>query len=244
MNHAEALKNMATERYLLNELSPELRDAFEEHYFECPECAMDVRAAAVFIDEAKEHLPELTGPLATPVSERKLGGMPVETRQKKQPWWSGLLRPALALPVFAALIAIVGYQNAVTLPALRMAAGEVQLAPTVYLHSGSRGAAAPIAVDAKQGIVLALDRPQGGEFASYEFALSDAEGKVVAKVTTPAAEQNANPGEGQATDGTLSLAIPGARLGNGAYTLAIFGVTSTGSRSEIERHALAIHLKS
>ena len=52
---------MATERYLLEELSPELREAFEEHMFECPECALDVRAGNVFLSEAKEQLPETDG---------------------------------------------------------------------------------------------------------------------------------------------------------------------------------------
>jgi hypothetical protein len=239
MNHAEAVQQMATEKYLLGELSPELRDAFEEHFFDCPECAMDVRSAAVFIDEAKEHLPELTGPMAIPAAERKPGTLKSETREKKQPWWaglvSGLLRPALAVPVFAALIAVVGYQNIVTMPALRSAANEMQLAPTVYLHSGTRGTEAPIEVDAKHGIVLALDRPQQTGFASFEFALIDPAGRQVASLTAPA--------DSQATDGTLSLAIPGARLGSGAYTLAISGVTSTGSHSEIERHTLDIRLK-
>ncbi|HEY9127177.1 MAG TPA: zf-HC2 domain-containing protein, partial [Acidobacteriaceae bacterium] len=156
MNHAEAVGQMATERYLLGELSPELRDAFEEHFFECPECAMDVRAAALFIDEAKEQLPELTGPLAVPSAERQ----PAAVKEKKSAWWSTLLRPALAAPVFAALIAVVGYQNIVTLPALRVAASEPQLAPTVYLHDGTRGAEGPIAIDPKHGIVLTVDRPQ------------------------------------------------------------------------------------
>jgi anti-sigma factor RsiW len=233
MNHAEAVEQMATERYLLGELSLELRDAFEEHFFECPECAMDVRAAALFVEEAKEQLPELTGPLATPAGERQA----VVSHGKKNSWLAGLLRPALAVPVFAALIAVVGYQNLVTVPALRNAASEPQLAPTVYLHAGTRGAEAPIAVNRKQGIVLTVDRPQQPGFASLEFSLSDAAGKAVASVTTPAANQSGD------ADGTLSLAIPGARLGDGAYTLAISGVTSEGSRSEIERHRMEFRLK-
>lgn len=239
MNHAEAIEKMATEKYLLGELSPELRDSFEEHFFECPECAMDVRAAALFIEEAKEHLPELTGPLAVPAAERKpfVERKQVAPLEKKQPWWSQLLRPALAVPVFAALLAVVGYQNMVTLPELRLAS-EPRLAPTVYLHTGTRGAAAPLVVDARQGIVLTVDRPPTAGLASLEYALSDAAGKLVAQGSVPADDANA----GQA-DETLSLAIPGARLADGAYTLAISGVTSSGSRSEIERHRVEFRLK-
>ena len=62
MDHNEAVQQMATEKYLLGELPPELREAFEEHFFDCPECAMDLRTAAAFVEEATVHLPELTGP--------------------------------------------------------------------------------------------------------------------------------------------------------------------------------------
>jgi hypothetical protein len=42
MEHAEAVETMATERYLLGEMTPEDRDAFEEHFFGCSVCAADV----------------------------------------------------------------------------------------------------------------------------------------------------------------------------------------------------------
>ena len=59
MNHSEAVEQMTSERYLLNELTPDARDAFEEHAFDCPECALDLRAGALFVHEAKVQLPEL-----------------------------------------------------------------------------------------------------------------------------------------------------------------------------------------
>ncbi len=37
---------MAAERYILGELKQDESDAFEEHYFDCPECSLSVRAAA------------------------------------------------------------------------------------------------------------------------------------------------------------------------------------------------------
>ena len=45
MTHQRAVESMASERYLLGEMSDEERDLFEEHYFECSECAEDIRAA-------------------------------------------------------------------------------------------------------------------------------------------------------------------------------------------------------
>ena len=53
MDHDQAIKQRAAERYLLDELSPEERNHFEEHYFMCVQCADDVRAAFAFRDNAK-----------------------------------------------------------------------------------------------------------------------------------------------------------------------------------------------
>jgi Putative zinc-finger len=37
MDHHQATQLTAVEKYLLDELPPELRDEFEEHYFDCQE---------------------------------------------------------------------------------------------------------------------------------------------------------------------------------------------------------------
>ncbi len=59
MEHNEAVQQMAVERYLLDELTPELREAFEEHVFDCQECTLDLRAGVAFVEEAKVQLPGL-----------------------------------------------------------------------------------------------------------------------------------------------------------------------------------------
>lgn len=46
MEHQEAVETLASERYLLGEMSDAERDAFEEHFFACVECAGDVKAGA------------------------------------------------------------------------------------------------------------------------------------------------------------------------------------------------------
>src|ERR1051326_5623560 len=45
MTHDEAVQTKAAERYALDEMTRQERDAFEEHYFGCPPCAADVRDA-------------------------------------------------------------------------------------------------------------------------------------------------------------------------------------------------------
>src|SRR5579871_6521106 len=121
MNHEQAVQEMATERYLLDEMSPELREAFEEHLFECSECALDVRAGNVFLSEAKRQLPELTARTAAQETSRAL---PVKL---KKPWWSVFAMPAFAAPVFAALLAVIAIQNLAIIPSLRSAAREPRI---------------------------------------------------------------------------------------------------------------------
>ena len=55
MEHHEAKRLMAVEKYLLDELPPQVRDEFEEHYFDCDECTTDLRATAAFLDAAKRE---------------------------------------------------------------------------------------------------------------------------------------------------------------------------------------------
>ena len=113
MNHDEAIRLKAAEKYLLGELSAELRDQYEDHYFGCAECSQDVRTGAVFIDNARDVL--------------GLGSVTVaELGAKHQPapsggWWTALWRPAFAIPALAVLLLVAGYQNAVTIPHLRTA---------------------------------------------------------------------------------------------------------------------------
>lgn len=49
MDHAEAVETLAPERYLMNEMTVEDREAFEDHYFGCAECAADLRAGSAVI---------------------------------------------------------------------------------------------------------------------------------------------------------------------------------------------------
>ena len=58
MDHSEVVRQKLTERYLLNELEGEQRDQFEEHFFDCPECALDIRAGSEFVESSKVILAE------------------------------------------------------------------------------------------------------------------------------------------------------------------------------------------
>ena len=220
---------MATERYLLDELSPELRDAFEEHMFECQECALDVRAGNVFLTEAKAQLPELTAPPATREAAR-----PAPSRAKK-PWWSVFVVPAFAAPAFAALLAVIAFQNLSTIPSLRSELREPRIIPWSSLHAGTRGTEAiNVQADRRHGAVVLIDVPQQG-YASYVIDLYDPQGKRFWTQTVTAADQS-NP-----VPGTLSLLIPGEGLQQGPYSLNLTGISPQGARTELGRRVLNVH---
>lgn len=234
MDHTEAVEQMATERYLLDELTPEQRDAFEEHLFDCQECALDLRAGTAFVQEARAQLPALTAelPRREPAAAAKKSWLS---------WLTPAFRPSFTGPVFAAMLLVIGYQNLVTVPALRVAANEPHIAPWTSLHTATRGSAStPVEADPKSGVVLLVDLPTRPEFTSYAFDLAGPDTKTAWTLSIAAPQENTD----AANDGTQSITIPGAGLHNGAYTLTVFGVTSGGARTEIQRHVLDLHLHS
>jgi anti-sigma factor RsiW len=108
VEHETAVQQKLTERYLLNELDADARSEFEEHFFDCPECAFDVQAGVAFIDHSKSVLDKSR--------EKELVAI-----RPPGPGWLAWLRPAFAAPALALLLAVVGYQNLVIYPRLQQA---------------------------------------------------------------------------------------------------------------------------
>jgi hypothetical protein len=234
MDHSEAVRQMAAERYLLKEMPPAEREAFEEHLFECSECALDLRCGAAFIEAAKAQLPELTGVLPAPVPS------PARKAPAKPKWRRSWFRPVFITPAFATLLVILSYQNFVTYPALRATANQPRLLPWTPLHGATRGGShQTVTADRRHGVALPVDlSPQSGPgaYASYAFDLYDPQGKLAwtGLAAAPAGDDE--------NSQRLSLAIPGSMLRNGTYTLAISGVAAHGERSEIGKYVFDLHL--
>jgi hypothetical protein len=232
MDHSEAAQQMTAERYLLDELTPDEREAFEEHMFDCPECALDLRAGAAFVDEAKVQLPELvaTFPTSAPSNADK--------PKVKRDYWLSWLRPAIVAPAFATLLIVVGYQNLVTYPALRTAANQPRLLPWVPLHDATRGARLTVNADHKNGVALPIDlslQAGSASYSSYSFDLYDPQGKLVWTGIVAA------PGVSEDGDQRISLVIPGAMLRDGAYTVAVYGIAPHSERTAIDRYVFDVH---
>jgi len=235
MDHNQAVQLMAVERYLLDEMTSELRDEFEEHLFDCAECTVDLRAGSAFIREAKLQLPEMAA--SSPALRPAAPVRPSPAPRPKVDWFAWL-RPAFAVPVFAAMLAVIAYQNIDTIPSLRASSSSPRLVPWVSYHAGTRGAARlDVPADRKQGAVVVIELSQEIPYANYVFDLYDLQGKRSWTETVSAPTQT---GDGT---GMFSLMLPGAGLEQGDYTLVISGVSAQGARTEIERRILNVHFE-
>jgi hypothetical protein len=259
MNHSEAVAQMAAERYLLDELGPDVRDEFEEHLFDCVECVLDVRAGDAFIREAKLQLPGLTAADAA-----KVAGTPVRTKleatnlpeanpaetnrtdmkpARHRRDWFAWLRPLYLAPAFALLLGVAGYQNLVTLPGLRSALESPRIVISAPLRTPTRGAEhQKLTATREDGLALPVNLlPEefaSENFAAYSVALVGPDGKTAWTGTVPA------PISASASQGAqATLVIPGAMLKDGSYTVTVAGIGHDGSRTETERYVFDLTVK-
>lgn len=159
MDHDFALATKAPERYLLNEMSEPERFNFEAHYFDCEDCAADVRNGEILACGMKA----IGGDLEK--ENRKA------ERTREHGWWSWL-SPAALIPSTAAIAMalVTGYQNLSVIPGLR-AMVQPQAVEPIVLMAVARGEAPVIKVSRKTGgSVLALDVNTGepGQPISWE----------------------------------------------------------------------------
>ncbi len=222
MDHTESIRLMAAEKYLLGELTPEQREQFEEHFFDCQECALDVRAGAALVEHSKVVLaePVAVSPARTPVAA-KVG---------RWAW----LRPAFVVPVLAVLLVVVGYQNLVTYPQLKQLASSPQILPWASINVSTRGTSTTeISTRPGEGFHLLVNIPPDSHFASYTFALSSPSGRLEWSRTTPAA----------ASDEARSIYVPGASQEQGIYTLAVRGNTTANGNSDLGRYSIDVQIQ-
>ena len=227
MDHSEALRLQAAERYVLGELSPELREQYEEHYFTCEECASDVKASAVFAGGARA--------LFEKESHIKI----VEGRRPRE--WFGWLRPAIAAPALIGLLLVLVYQNVVMIPKLQREAAAlatVQNADFVSLiGANSRGEGTKtFQIHRDRSAVLEIDIPATGEFANYLCQIREARGRTIYE----------NHISGSEAKGAVHLILPKGALETGKYSLVILGEGSPpvteGPRNELERLPFSVEV--
>ena len=168
MNHDLAVKSQACEKYLLGELSPDLRDAYEEHYFSCAECATQLRIAAELIGAGQRIFAEAPAVAARERAVQESGG------------WLRWLRPAFAIPVLATLLLVVGYQNLVTVPQLKDSRAPRVLPMFSLISANTRGETVPaFTTQRNQPVGLYVDVPADAAYSSYGISVQDPSGKTI-----------------------------------------------------------------
>jgi hypothetical protein len=137
--------------------------------------------------------------------------------------WLAWLRPAIAVPVMAMLLAVVGYQNLVTYPQLQAALKQPHVLPMASVNLGTWGAGGPAITTAQgKGFLLFLRIPPDGVYDHYKADLINPAGKLEWSLTIPAvAGQDQWPVE-----------VPGANWEPGTYTVAVHGVSATGEGTD------------
>jgi hypothetical protein len=236
MDHDQAVRQKATEKYLLDELDAERRDEFEEHLFDCQDCALDLRSAAMFVEQTKVVLGKLpeAAPAFAPVASQPVQSAVPQGDRSNKPGWFAWFRPAFAVPVFALLLVVIGYQNFFVLPHLTQAANQPQLVPWASVNVSTRGTVGTvIKVQRRQGFSLLLNLPPEDGLASFQADLYNPGGKLEwsGAISAPAAEQG------------RIIYIPGNDRQSGTYTLVVRGITAAGESNEISRHPIDLQVQ-
>ena len=162
MTHTDAVRTLAVERYLLDEMSEIERFAFEEHFFDCGDCADDLRTGSTMRNAVKSGL--------LPDARRQETIAPVVAKRR---WTSSVVLPWAAAAVLALAV---GYQS------LTPVGGRLQVQPLspVTLRPDSRGAVPTVTIaNDANAVTLALevDAPAGAELT---YVLQTATGARVA----------------------------------------------------------------
>jgi hypothetical protein len=210
MDHYQATQLTAVEKYLLDELTPGERDDFEEHFFDCQECAIDLRSTAAFMAAAKKEFQ------ANPVPKPRGA-----TNGKS--FFASLWPSALVWSALAASLLVVAYQNLVVFPrfATEIAGLKApEVLPSISLVGGnSRGGQIPAAeVGAARPFLLQLDIPTQDRFSRYTCLLYSPSGTLAWRVEVSA----------QSAKDTVSIRVPSADTQSGEYTLTVQGNTGQG----------------
>jgi hypothetical protein len=249
MDHNDAVRLQAAEKYVLGEFPTNLRDEYEEHFFDCAECAVDVKAIAAFVDTTRELLRQ-----EALVSVEKAAATAGGDRQAlpASSGWRVWLQPVL-VPAFAALLVLAGYQNFVSIPRWKEAAGQSAkgaareagtsaqaaqaVAPRVLatfslLAANRRGGGRPV-VHARPGesFVLKFDitDPDPSASSSYLLLLEDSSGTthVLGMVSREEAQN------------TLFVEVP-ADFPTGNAKLVVQGVAPSGANPPSGREITSI----
>lgn len=214
------------EKYLLGELTEDLREQYEEHLFDCAECAMDLRAAATFIAASKQVF------LEEPVAELARDWVQAKGRTTG---WRGWLKPLIAVPAMAALVVVAVYEGRqIHERSMNTASSEPRLTASadIGLRGGDRASSESALVRVQEGKAMALhfDFTPSQAFEKYLGEVQDQAGRVVMSVVIPA----------ERTNKEVRFVVPAGRLRAGHYAFVIFG--DSAAKTIVAKYEFAVEM--
>jgi hypothetical protein len=217
MEHTQAIETMAAERYVLDEMSAEERDAFEIHFLNCAICDDEVRSALVLMESGRASASNVV-PFPKP---------------RRTTWLAGWIAAGV-------MTAIVGFQNLVTIPRMAATAATATVrtdtaspiqALTAYPPSDvSRGGESETPRELPRAgtqFIPDIDIPTDPPYPQYRADLRDATGRSLGALFIPAAQVQ----ETQLVLGSLPA---------GTYQLVIDGVSADGNRKPVTSHTITV----
>lgn len=172
MDHETVIAIHAVERYLLADMPAADRDAFEEHFFDCPECAQAVRSGLAFVSGVKAVI--TTERQSDPVQRAAIP--PARFAWRWQAW-----APSLAGVL---LLLVAAYPHFVRGPSLerrleQAAAWRQAPAPAAVLVPDIRGPFTPVPYQVGSLLRLRLDIPPTLPPGTYDARISNEDGREV-----------------------------------------------------------------
>jgi hypothetical protein len=232
MDHIEAVSTEAVERYLLGQLSDSECEAFEAHFFDCTQCAQELRTGAFFQENARAVFEEDSA--AAPDTERD-----TNSRRRRSLWVLTWGSPWSAAPALAALAlaGVTTYQAIVVIPGLRGQLREAvspQPVASYVLPPISRGDTRALEVPAGgRFYTIYMDPAWEGSFTAYLCSVQDESGAIKFSVRLPA------PAPGK----PIQILMARSLLPSGRYTVLIRNAAETGKpETELARYSLILKL--
>jgi len=219
MTHQQALDTMAAERYLLDEMTEIEKHAFEEHYFDCDDCAHEVRLGEQIRVEVRASHGSGLG------AQHSHTGTSNVVEFNKRPVWR---RASTVIPwAAAAMLALTaGYQSLVVVPGLQRAIAPQPLSP-VMLREATRGTLPVVTVAPGQRFVTLGIDVMNASSTNVTYDLLDAAGNTILSGRTPLPPSGAPlylllPADELVRPGRHTLIVrdpasPGASLGEYAF---------------------------
>jgi anti-sigma factor RsiW len=221
MDHLDAEKIKAAERYMLGDLSVPEVEEFERHFFDCPQCSEELRALTVFQENARAVF-----------VEQDLAPIPasVHAPESAASWWRGLsplsfmraamVMAALVIGIFAGYMAFASHEGA-------QAIGEYPL------YAQARGEETIVSPAAgSKFYTLYFDKTWEGNSASYRASVRDA--SSVEKLSVPVTLD--------AQGDAIHVLVPTHQLPGGKYVLVMLG-SADGKETELARFPYTLQIK-